>query len=63
MRRRVFVEVAEVEKREDHLLISVHRDGQSSHDRLSLLQRERPARLQLLMNPVDGLSLLLEGKR
>ena len=60
VRRRVLVELAQREQREEHLLVAVHRDGERAHDGFRLEQRQLGAVRDLLVHPLDRRDLLRE---
>ena len=60
MRRRVLIELLELEQRQHHPAVAVHRHRQRPHDRLGLEQRDRSVRPHLGLQPAKGLGLFAE---
>jgi hypothetical protein len=62
MRGRVLVEFLELQQREDHAAVAVHRDGERSHDGLRLDERDGAVRANLALQPAHRLGFRSESR-
>src|SRR5438552_17301253 len=62
MRRRVLVELAQLEERYEHAALAVHRQRERSDDRLRLGEWEGAALADLTVHPLHRLCLFLQGE-
>ena len=60
MRRRVLVESAQLKKRQHDVPLGVHGDPERPHDGLGFDERDDTGRTHFLVQPGDGLDLLLQ---
>ena len=56
----VLVEPLEVEQREEHAMLHLHRDRERAHDRLHLAHRQPLAHRHFVVDPVHGRGLVLQ---